>query len=352
MGGFHLGRYARPGGALASRPGERRAGKRRPRGAHAAQLSAMGDVRPGGDVAGFDHRAAIHGGPGREHRLHRERFGSESAAVRDRRAMEGTLRRARTDGLRAAFHFAGRLRERRGATGVGGKVPAGPRRVAGRRALRDQRAGQHHLHLGHYRPAQRRHAEPLQHAEQRVRRAGCHSGARRRRDAVLPAAVAHLRAHLRLLPAGDVRRDGDLCAFHSAAVGRPAKRPSDHPDLRAAHLRTDLRRDQGQTGGEFAAQAFAVQSGGGSRLGAISARAGARRLEALVVAVAAAAKAGGAKDTRSARRKSAHRHQRRCGAGARDFAHVRRSGVAGGARLRAHRDQPHRVGQPSREQFS
>ncbi len=47
----------------------------------------------------------------------------------------------------------------------------------------------------------------------------------------------------------------------------------------------------------FAAQTQVVRPGGGSRLGALPARAGTRRLEALVPAVAAAAKAGGAEDS-------------------------------------------------------
>ena len=63
---------------------------------------------------------------------------SESGAVRDRRAMAGTQRRGRPDGLCAAFCLAGRFQEQRGASGVGGEIPAHAiGSTATRRALRN-----------------------------------------------------------------------------------------------------------------------------------------------------------------------------------------------------------------------
>jgi len=213
---------ARASGTLAGRIGEGRLGERRPRGADAAQLPAMGDIRPGGDVAGVGHRAALHRGPCGQHRLHRQRLPVESSAVRDGRAMAGAERGARTDGLRAALRVAGRC-------GNGDS-----RLVSASKYLPVSAALQAPVPCqigelasiiytsGNHRQAQRRDAQPQQHVEQHPRRAGYLCRARRRSDAVLPAAVAHLRAHGRLLPASDDGRDRGLRTLHSAAVGRPA----------------------------------------------------------------------------------------------------------------------------------
>ena len=96
----------------------------------------------------------------------------------------------------------------------------------------------------------------------------------------------------------------------------------------------------------FAAQAQAVPAGGRGRLGALSARSEARRLEAVFPAVAGAERAGGEEDTGASRRPPAHRRQRRCGAAAGDLAPLRRSRRARAAGLWPDRDQPDRVRQP------
>ena len=121
------------------------------------------------------------------------------------------------------------------------RIPGGSDRSGRGRAVARTDARDHLLHVGDRGPAQRRDAVAWQHPRQRRGLPRDGDGAPVRSLSVDPAALAHVRAHRRLLLAAVHRCDGRVCARCGPARRRLPAAGADRRLRRAAHLRT-LRR--------------------------------------------------------------------------------------------------------------
>ena len=115
------------------------------------------------------------------------------------------------------------------------------------------------VHLRHDGPTEGGHALARQHPRQHQGDRGAPARRKRGRVPVVPAAVAHARAHLRLLLSHRRRFGGRFLAFGEAARRRLQVRSSDRRRLRAADLRALLCGDHGAAGGAQAGATRAVR---------------------------------------------------------------------------------------------
>ena len=178
-------------------------------------------------------------------------------------------------------------------------------------------------------PAEGRDADPRQHHRRRRRLPGHRHGAARRHLPVGAAAVAHVRAHRRLLPAAVAGRQGGVRARRHAARRRPGDAaPDDHvrgaPDLRA------LPRAPRAGGCRVAAQVVAVRPVRRARLPRRAGHGVAARPDAGAAAAGEGRGAGAGPAGRAAA--AGRRRRRRARSG--DFAHLHRTRAHDAAGLR------------------
>ena len=232
--------------ALARRPRRRRIGGGRARRDPDGQRRRLRLRRPGGAGARSGHRPAARHRQSRQRRLHHRRlrrFGGDPRQrrllapprARARRLLRAEARRRARQAGRSDRRRQARRARRRLARRGGGE---GRARAAGLA----RRSGGDRLHLGDDRPAEGRDAVARQRRRQRSRVAPKRRRLAGRRLSLVSAAVAHVRAHRRLLPADRRRRDGRLRTVGGASRRGHAQRPADDPDLGAAHLRARLSR--------------------------------------------------------------------------------------------------------------
>ena len=201
---------------------------------------------------------------------------------------------------------------------------------------------------GTVRAAEGRDAVARQHHRQRRRNAGDRHGAARRRVPVDPAAVAHVRAHRRLLPAAVARRQGGV--LRAASRRSPTISSSQAPtvDVRgAAHLRALPRRASTSRSRSRRRSSALFDACVDARLPRRDRQRAACSIALLVPPLRAARRQAGA---RAARRTPAPRGRRRRGARSGARAHVHRPRTSDAAGLRHDRGVAGDLGQPRRRQ--
>ena len=204
---------------------------------------AMGGDRPGGPGHGTGRGAPVCDRQCREHRLVRRQLRCPPPGAGHR---QGPAPPARTHALAAARRLhRGARRCGSGRTPVTSRagrhrrhVPAGVCAAVRSPCAGTRHAGDHRLHLRHHRQAQGREAVPCQHPRQCRGQFEGDRVARHGHLAVRAADVAHVRAHLRLLPDAVRRRVRRLLARHPADRRRPCRREAHPAGRRAPPVRT------------------------------------------------------------------------------------------------------------------
>ena len=128
---------------------------------------------------------------------------------------------------------------------------------------------------------QGRDADPQQHLFELRRRDARVPDRARRFHAVVPAAVAHLRAHGGPLRRVRFGRHHQLRREHRHAGGEPRRDQADHRDERAARLREDLRPGAGERAGVAGEEAGSSSGPSGSARSGPSGRSTASRFPAV-----------------------------------------------------------------------